>query len=148
MLGEKASHFGILGAQRPAYLLILLGGIACGSPSVDTGAPHAHAAPDTIGLSELTRLDLLPRFKRSVGDLFGYSFGEPAMRSLVAGTAEDTNYLYLPMPFDQSARIELVSERAIEVHAEVSGQTCHARRPRVVSMHSGGVRIRPPLSRT
>lgn len=54
-----------------------------------------------------------------VGDLFGYSWGDPAMRSLVAGTADDTNYLYLPMPFDRSARIELASERAIEVHAEL-----------------------------
>ncbi len=53
------------------------------------------------------------------GDLFGYSWGNPAMRSIVAGTADDTNYLYLPMPFDRSARIELASERAIEVHGEI-----------------------------
>jgi len=59
-----------------------------------------------------------------VGDFFGYSFGDPAIRSLLLGTADDgTNYIYFPMPFERSARIELVSERAggpsVEVEAEV-----------------------------
>jgi hypothetical protein len=58
-----------------------------------------------------------------VGDFFGYAWGAPAMRSLLVGTNEDTNYLYFPMPFDKSARIELVSERKdgdpISVHSEV-----------------------------
>jgi len=58
-----------------------------------------------------------------VGDFFGYSFGEPAVRSLLLGTVEGTNYLYFPMPFAKSARIELVSERAggpsVEVEAEI-----------------------------
>ncbi|TDI39129.1 MAG: DUF2961 domain-containing protein [Acidobacteria bacterium] len=65
--------------------------------------------------------DPQPAVLSPVGDLFGYSWGDPAMRSILAGTAsvDDTNYLYFPMPFDQSARIELVSERAIEVHGEV-----------------------------
>ena len=60
-----------------------------------------------------------PAVVSPLDDLFGYSWGDPAMRSIVAGTADDTNYLYLPMPFDRSARIELASERDIEVHAEV-----------------------------
>jgi hypothetical protein len=46
------------------------------------------------------------------GDLFGASFGEPAARSLLLGTDEDTSYIYFPMPFARSARIELVSERS------------------------------------
>lgn len=59
-----------------------------------------------------------------VGDFFGYAWGEPAITSLLVGTADDTNYLYLPMPFDKSARIELVSERssggpAVELNAEI-----------------------------
>ncbi len=45
------------------------------------------------------------------GDFFGFSWGEPAARSLLVGTASDTAYAYFPMPFDRSARIELVSER-------------------------------------
>lgn len=58
-----------------------------------------------------------------VGDFFGASWGEPAMRSLLVGTADDTAYCYLPMPYDRSARIELVSERtsgpSIPVEAEI-----------------------------
>ena len=59
-----------------------------------------------------------------VGDLFGYSFGDPAVRSLLLGTTDDgRNYIYFPMPFERSARIELVSERregpSIAVEAEV-----------------------------
>ena len=64
-----------------------------------------------------------PAVLSPVGDLFGYSWGDPAMRSVVAGTAGDTNYLYLPMPFEQSARIELTFERdggaPVELEVEV-----------------------------
>ncbi len=61
-----------------------------------------------------------------VGDFFGASFGEPATESLLLGTvaSTDTDYINLPMPFERSARVELVSERAsgpaIEVTAEVT----------------------------
>ncbi len=64
-----------------------------------------------------------PAVEAPVGDFFGFSFGRPSMRSLFLGAADDTGYVYLPMPFDQSARIELVSERAsgapIAIRAEV-----------------------------
>ena len=57
------------------------------------------------------------------GDFFGASYGEPAVRSLLLGTSEETDYSYFPMPFERSARVELVSERAtgpaLEVWAEV-----------------------------
>ncbi len=57
------------------------------------------------------------------GDFFGASWGEPAMRSLFIGTDANVDYCYLPMPFDRSAKVELVSERtsgpAIPVEAEV-----------------------------
>jgi len=56
------------------------------------------------------------------GDFFGYAWGEPAVRSLLVGTAGDTNYTYFPMPFDSSARIELLAEGAAprqEIHTEV-----------------------------
>ncbi len=45
------------------------------------------------------------------GDFFGYAWGKPAMKSLLIGTADGTNYCYYPMPFDKSARIELVSQQ-------------------------------------
>jgi hypothetical protein len=63
-----------------------------------------------------------PAISVPVGDFFGYAWGEPATRSLLLGTSAGTNYIYLPMPFDKSVRVELVSEGtrgAIDVHAEV-----------------------------
>lgn len=58
-----------------------------------------------------------------VGDFFGYAWGQPACRSLLVGTAVNTNYLYFPMPFDRSGRIELVSEQTggspVEIQAEI-----------------------------
>jgi hypothetical protein len=45
-----------------------------------------------------------------VGDFFGYSFGDPSARSLLVGVENDTAYAYFPMPYDHSARIEIVSE--------------------------------------
>lgn len=52
-----------------------------------------------------------PAINCPVGDFFGYSWGEPAVKSLLLGTSGGANYVYLPMPFDKSARVELVSER-------------------------------------
>jgi hypothetical protein len=67
--------------------------------------------------------DKEPAVLAPVGDFFGYSWGEPATKSLLFGTSEKTNYIYFPMPFDRSAKIELISEKkegsAVEVEAEV-----------------------------
>lgn len=63
-----------------------------------------------------------------LSDFFGYAWGQPAMQSLLVGTSGDTNYCYFPMPFDRSAIVEVVSERAtlVELRAEV----LHAAVPR------------------
>jgi hypothetical protein len=57
------------------------------------------------------------------GDFFGYAWGQPAARSLLVGTTGGDCYCYFPMPFDRSAKIELVSERTegppVELRAEV-----------------------------
>jgi hypothetical protein len=67
--------------------------------------------------------DKKPAVSCPVGDFFGYSFGEPATKSLFLGTEGDMNYIYLPMPFSQSARMELVSEKSspdpVQVQAEI-----------------------------
>ena len=67
-----------------------------------------------------------------VGDFFGYSWGDPAMRSLLVGTQEGTDYAYFPMPYDASARIEIVSENPdappVQVQAEIVTSDT-ARRP-------------------
>jgi len=51
-----------------------------------------------------------PAILSPAGDFFGYAWGEPAMKSLLAGSADGINYCYYPMPFDKSARIELLLE--------------------------------------
>lgn len=57
------------------------------------------------------------------GDFFGYAWGRPATRSLLVGTSNGVNYCYFPMPFDRSARIELLPEghqaKNTELEAEV-----------------------------
>jgi hypothetical protein len=63
-----------------------------------------------------------PAINCPVGDFFGYSWGEPAVKSALLGTNADTDYVYLPMPFDRSARIELVSERREGAPVPVEGE--------------------------
>lgn len=57
------------------------------------------------------------------GDFFGYAWGEPAISSLLVGTNNGVDYCYFPMPFDKSARIELLCEsrlvKEINLEAEV-----------------------------
>ena len=55
--------------------------------------------------------DANPAILAPIGDFFGYNFGEPSTQSLLVGTDPDTAYSYFPMPFDKSAKIELVSEK-------------------------------------
>jgi hypothetical protein len=74
--------------------------------------------------------DTRPAIDVPAGDLFGYAWGRPSMKSLVVGTAGETNYIYLPMPFDQSARIELENEAASGPPVEVEAEVCFAPAPR------------------
>jgi Protein of unknown function (DUF2961) len=52
-----------------------------------------------------------PAINVPVGDFFGYSFGDPSAQSLLVGTKDNAVYAYFPMPFDHSAKVEIVSER-------------------------------------
>jgi hypothetical protein len=54
--------------------------------------------------------DKEPAILCPAGDFFGYAWGKPAVKSIPIGTADGVSYCYFPMPFDKSARIELVSE--------------------------------------
>jgi hypothetical protein len=74
--------------------------------------------------------DPAPAVVSPAGDFFGFAWGEPAMRSILAGTADDTNYLYLPMPFDRSARIELVSEASTGGTLAIDSEVIHTAVPR------------------
>lgn len=46
-----------------------------------------------------------------LADFFGYAYGKPAMRSILAGRQGTSNYCYLPMPFDRSASMKLKYEK-------------------------------------
>jgi hypothetical protein len=52
--------------------------------------------------------DPVPAVNCPLADYFGYAFGRPSMRSLLIGGDGYRHYSYFPMPFDQSATIELV----------------------------------------
>jgi hypothetical protein len=73
-----------------------------------------------------------PAVLSPVGDFFGYSWGDPAIRSLLVGTTESTNYVYFPMPFDQSAKIELVSEDPASSSINVQAELVFAPIPRTL----------------
>lgn len=66
-----------------------------------------------------------------VPQFFGYAFQQPAMQSLLIGCRDGKNYVYFPMPFDRSARIELVNT---STSVSYKGMTTtwyshHSRRP-------------------
>lgn len=63
-----------------------------------------------------------------LSDFFGYAWGQPAAHSLLFGTLGATNYAYFPMPYDRSAKVEIVSERVTPV--ELSVEVLYADRPR------------------
>lgn len=73
-----------------------------------------------------------PAILSPAGDFFGYAWGKPATRSLLVGTAGDLNYCYFPMPFDQSARIDLVAGSRMDAEQTVEAEILFvpvARRP-------------------
>ncbi|MGN6396531.1 MAG: glycoside hydrolase family 172 protein [Mucilaginibacter sp.] len=49
-----------------------------------------------------------PAVYAPLADFFGYAYGNPSMQSLVLGSKQGINYCYIPMPFDKSAKIELI----------------------------------------
>lgn len=71
-----------------------------------------------------------PAVLAPAGDFFGYAWGEPAVRSLLLGTDGDTDYVYFPMPFDTSARIELLAEGSSAPVAEIQTEVVFAELPR------------------
>ena len=66
--------------------------------------------------------DTEPAILSPAGDFFGYAWGEPATRSLLVGTANGVDYCYFPMPFDKSARIELLSDRRLGEETELEAE--------------------------
>ena len=74
----------------------------------------------------LTFDDNAPTVLCPAGDFFGYAWGEPAMRSLLIGADAQSAYCYFPMPFDRSARLELLSEATAGPPIEVTAEVFHS----------------------
>ena len=55
----------------------------------------------------------IPAVNCPVADFFGFAFGNRSMQSLLLGSTGDKNYCYFPMPFDKSAKIELISRKKL-----------------------------------
>ena len=71
-----------------------------------------------------------PAVEVPAADFFGYSFGAPAARSLLVGAEEDWTYVRFPMPFNRSARIELVLERTAGPPLTVQSEVVFLDRPK------------------
>ncbi len=52
--------------------------------------------------------DKQPAVYCPLADYFGYAFGKASMMGLMAGSDGEKNYSWFPMPYDQSAKIELI----------------------------------------
>ncbi len=74
--------------------------------------------------------DKQPSVLCPAGDFFGYAWGRPATKSLLIGTANNTSYCYFPMPYDQTAKIELISERPDGPPVELRAEVVYATQPR------------------
>jgi hypothetical protein len=74
--------------------------------------------------------DSQPAVLCPAGDFFGYAWGKPATGSCLLGTVNNANHCFLPMPFDRSAKIELISARQDGPPVTVSGEVVTADLPR------------------
>jgi hypothetical protein len=66
----------------------------------------------------------VPAVEMPLTELFGFSFGKPAAKSLLFGSDGEWSYFDLPMPYSQGAKIELVSRRTggapLRIRSEVT----------------------------
>jgi len=61
--------------------------------------------------------DPAPAINCPASDFFGYAFGKPAMRSIVAGNdANGVNYCYLPMPFEKKAELKMIYKKRTSIN--------------------------------
>ena len=59
-----------------------------------------------------------PSIDCPIGDLFGCGFGPTDFRSLMQGRIDGRFYSYWPMPFANSARLEVVNEGSEQIELE------------------------------
>ncbi|MCW3098123.1 MAG: hypothetical protein JWL77_3741 [Chthonomonadaceae bacterium] len=96
------------------------------------GPAEAFAGRDRDVLLKVTwDGDKKPAILCPVGDFFGYGWGKPAVGARFVGTREGMNYCYLPMPYDRSAKIELISLKQDGTTVHVRGEVTVGNRPRM-----------------
>lgn len=47
-------------------------------------------------------------------DFFGYAFGKPSAHSIMLGSDQESNYSFIPMPFDKQAKIDLIYKKRMD----------------------------------
>ena len=92
--------------------------------------PERLADPERAIVLKISFDGQKPAVLAPAGDFFGASFGRPAAKSLFIGTASGVSYCYFPMPFDSSARIELVDESVGMPERQVEAEVVIADAPR------------------
>lgn len=92
--------------------------------------PERLAGPERAVTLKISFDGQQPSVVAPAGDFFGASFGDPAAKSLFVGSANGASYCYFPMPFDSSARIELVDESEGMPEREIQAEIVVADIPR------------------
>jgi len=127
-VGGKVERFGTKARLKPGQAVTVFKANRPGRiVGIRISPPEALADKDRgITLKAYWDGDEKPAILCPAGDFFGYAWGEPATRSLLVGTSKGVNYCYFPMPFDKSARIELLAERQPAKETELAVEVLFA----------------------
>lgn len=110
-LGEtlqvETRQFALTPGQTVSFFSTKKGGRIVGIEIEDGGA--LEGANKNILLQAYWDGDVAPAIDAPAADFFGYAFGVPGMRSILAGhSPEKQNYSYLPMPYQKRAKLKMV----------------------------------------
>src|SRR5699024_2777140 len=87
---------------------------------IDAGSSFEGTYKDVI-LSATWDKEEMEAIYAPVADFFGYAYGKSAMRSMIMGKQGNSNYCYLPMPYDQEAQMKLIyKKREGEIQPPIS----------------------------
>lgn len=87
---------------------------------IDAGSSFEGTYKDVI-LSATWDKEEVEAIYAPVADFFGYAYGKSAMRSMIMGKQGNSNYCYLPMPYDQEAQMKLIyKKREDEIQPPIS----------------------------
>jgi D-arabinan exo alpha-(1,3)/(1,5)-arabinofuranosidase (non-reducing end) len=121
-LKTAASSFELVPGQKRSIFSLSQGGRITGIELSPSGA--FEGLSKNIDIRIKWDDEKLPAVYCPIADFFGYAFGKRSMQGLLIGSKENSNYCYIPMPFDKKATIELVyrvrlGSQPIRVNAKV-----------------------------